>query len=136
MTVDTWTPGMDPDEKAASFVHRWRTTLPGFCTVPEADNQAGEVCFGGALFAVKAGFLVARREWVPVGKYVAKEASRPYQGLAPAGLGDGVMCELAASLVMCLGMMGAGNRLVFVPWTPTTLDVMAADWSVFDRPRG
>lgn len=130
---------MLPTENAADFVNRWYEMGPAFCITVDRGIEPGEICFSGALFAVKAGFFITRRKWREQGKYVTRQAGYP-DGIpvnantaAAAGVEQGTMCQFAPYLMLCLGG-GTGGPPMFVPWTPHMLDLLAADWIVLDRP--
>lgn len=95
----------------------------------KAYRKNGELTFGHALEALKAGEKVSRAGWNGAGMfvYLVPESAYPAQtGVAKAFFGEGALVPYRAYLALKTAQGDVAT------WAPSGSDVLANDWSVVD----
>ena len=126
------------------FVQRYQGMLAMFSELSAGapfPGSSDRMDFSGALLALKAGHHVARDGWYGQGLYVTLQDGYP-DGIAinantaeATGLPEGATAAFEPYLLLHRPAYRVSeHRASFVPWVPSTGDVLAEDWRIAPRP--
>src|SRR5689334_18191426 len=106
--------------------------------MPNSGTLVPYTDFGWALVALRMGHKVARREWVALGMDIWVVMQKGYPAGIPinkntaeaTGIPEGTLIAFRPYLLL------KTNDGTFVPWTPSSVDVLAEDWVTVEEVAG